>query len=291
MSAFSVVPSDVRRLGVLFAVLAPLCQSVFSADESRSPDAVEQNRMIAAMRAYAAKFRIPDVTYRQTTVISQRESECDKWRELWRNDAQRIAYDGHEYVCCRLGKNRKPIANQWVEAWYTPGAGSFPWDRTNGQVAWTRWDSVRGHRVAVFEYHVDREESHLIVADFNDKTRIPRSQGYAFSGPVSDLRGAAVVPYSGTIWIDPTNGAIWRQSTVVAEYPPRVPTRLSSVVKDFESIKVGATEYLLKVTEVSIAHTRLGLDRLERTFRDYRMFQADSSITFFGVESTINYPR
>ena len=45
----------------------------------------------------------------------------------------------------------------------------IPVGRTNASVVWKRWDIVRGHRVAVFDYSVSQQDSQQILPAFRDE--------------------------------------------------------------------------------------------------------------------------
>jgi hypothetical protein len=255
------------------------------------PGAAGQERILKAMREYAASYRLPDMTYDQTIVISLRENSSKTWRKTSSDEGQRIAHDGREYACCRLGKHRKPIPNQWVQTFYIPGFGDFPWDGSNASVAWNGWDVVRGHRVAVFDYSVRAQDSHAILPYRHGKASIPRADGNLGSGPVTDMRDSAILPYTGSVWVDPSTGAIWRQSILRTEFPARFKLRSSSVTKDYDMVTLGTTQYMLNVMTVDVTENYADTNRYEWAFRNHRKFAADSSITFFGADSAITYPH
>jgi hypothetical protein len=256
-----------------------------AAQDDAPPDTAGQERILSLMRDYAASYRIPDVTFDRAVTISRRRGPSETWREVFQGENRRIAHDGREYLCCRNGKDRKPIPNQWVPPWSVPGSGEFPWDGSKATVTWVRWDVVRGHRVAVFDYSVSAQDSHWILPNFRNDAVVPRSDGVKFSGPVTDFRGSAVLPYSGNVWVDPSTGAIWRTSTVTGEPPARSRIRSSSGTTDYDLLTLGTTQHLLRVANVTV----VGTDRVETLFRNYRKFEADSSITFFGTDSTVIY--
>jgi hypothetical protein len=121
--------------------------------------------------------------------------------------------------------------------------------------------------------------------------KVPHSpEGIPYSGPVTDIRYAENIPYCGEVWIDPDTGGVWRLSDVV-EYPARFKTRKSSGVMEYDSVTLGAATYLLPVKNTVIMDARTERSRPEYVYRNYRKFEADSSITFFSADSTIKYPH
>jgi hypothetical protein len=260
-----------------------------AAQDDTQPDTCEQERILKLMRQYAASYRYPDMSFDQSLTVFRGDSSPAPWQVWWKNEQRRITHDGHTYLCCRLDKHHKPIPNQWQETWYVPGAGSFPWDDTRASTAWSRWEVVRGHRVAVFDYTVSREDSHFIMPHFSNPARIPRQDGALYSGPVSDFRDSAVIPYKGSIWVDPGSGAIWRESSDVREIPSRFRVSASSTTSEYDLVTLGAEQYMLLVSQVMVHPGTF--ERVEYVWSNFRKFQADSSITFFGTDSKVIYHR
>jgi hypothetical protein len=219
---------------------------------------------------------------------------AEAWREEWNSESRWMVHGGRGdggggrfYKCCRMGKDRKPIPNQWVQAWYVPGEGTFPWDRSNATLVWNRWEVVRGHRAAVFDYSVSQHDSHWIKPYFDNAT-IPHAGGVLWSGPVTNLRKSAILPYKGSVWVDPFTGAIWRHSVVINEIPARFVHRSESDITDFDLVTLGETQYLLRVMDVFVMDN-VNTDREEWVYSNYGKFEADSSITFFEADSTVTY--
>jgi hypothetical protein len=54
-------------------------------------------------------------------------------------------------------------------------------------------------------------------------------------------------------------------------------------------VTLGTTQYMLNVMTVDVTENSADTNRYESVFRNYRKFEADSSITFFGADSAITY--
>jgi hypothetical protein len=177
----------------------------------------------------------------------------------------------------------------WTEAWFLPDHTVFPWDGSKATVVWDRWDTLRSRRLAVFNYGVSQQDSHWLVAPFPRFAKIPHSGGVPYSGPVTDIHDSANVPYSGSVWVDPDAGSVWRTSDIVTEIPVRFGTRYASSDEDFDQFTIGTTQYLLPVARVEVVRYKGDMLRSEWAFRNYHKFEADSAITFFGADSSITY--
>jgi hypothetical protein len=239
------------------------------------PGAAEQERILTLMRQYFASYRQPDVAWDQTITGFQGRAGSGKWHKEFTLYSTRIAkYDeGREYWR-PAGGNGKPLPHAKWHATMLNHAGFKPLEETRAAFVWDRWDTVRGHRVAVFDYKVSQRDSGWVY--------------WKVSGTDS-----AIVPYSGYICVDPATGAIWRFSDVVTEIPARFPDRYVSGVEDYDQVTIGATQYLVRMTRTvtMIQRGEGGAVRDEWVYRNYQKFDAASSITFFGVDSTITFDK
>jgi hypothetical protein len=130
---------------------------------------------------------------------------------------------------------------------------------------WNRWEALRGKRLAVFDFTVDKQHSTLSLS-------------------LSDL-AKAIVPYRGSIYADPATGAVWRISDIAFDIPPQLLTREISTTIDYEEIPIGDKQYLLPVQATVSVLLETKRIRNEMEFQNYRKFEADSAVTF-GPEAS-----
>ena len=292
--------SHIRTLLPVLCILT--FRGAMTAQTDAPPGSAEQERILTLMRQYAAKYqKKPDVAFDLTLTSFRGRIGSDAWQEEWKSDQNRIAHDRHEYLCCLSRKKGKwrvdtnPIAaggrQYWTEAWSLSGHTVFPWDGSKATVLWDRWDTLRAHRLAVFDYTVGQQDSHYLVTTFPNAAKIPHSGDIPYSGPVTDIHDSANAPYSGSVWVDPATGSIWRCSDVVTEVPARFGTRYASNVEDFDQFTIGTGQYLLIAARVEVVRTKVSMSRSEWAYRNYHKFEAGSSVTFFGADSSITYKK
>jgi hypothetical protein len=125
---------------------------------------------------------------------------------------------------------------------------------------WNRWEILRGKRLAVFDFTVDKQHSTLSLS-------------------LSDL-AKAIVPYRGSIYADPASGAVWRINDVAFDIPPQLLTREISTTIDYGEIPIGDRKYLLPVEATVSVLLETKRIRNEMEFQNYRKFEADSAVTF-----------
>jgi hypothetical protein len=255
----------------LFALLCGGLSGVTFAETAVSqdpPSGAEQDKLLDAMQAYAEQYvsRLPNFLCMQVT----RQFEAGRKSKHWSKGdtlTSKLSFNqGHEQRTLELvnGKQVKPGRKRWR----TPLVTESEFGTLLGQVlgdngtafTWSRWDTLRGRRVAVFDYIVDKQHSTLTLS-------------------LSDLV-KAVIPYHGSVYADPANGTVWRISDTSTEIPPALETREISTTVEYNEIQIGGAQYLLPLqATVSLLLDRKKI-RNEIAFQDYRKFEADSEITF-----------
>ena len=253
-----------------------LCLLIFGAaaiaQTNAPPDSAERERILALMRQYVATYvsRVPDVTYDTTITAFEGRAESDKWQQKSATYSNRIAHSGYEYY--------RPAANDGKPLpraeWKRGGGRPFNlWDVVEAlgraTLVWNRGETLRGQRLAVFDYRVSQQDSKWTV--------IERSAG------------SAIVPYGGNVYLDPATGAIWRLTDVVTEIPARFKTRYVSGTLDSDLVTIGTTRYLLPITDTEMGRREGETDwRGEWINRNYHKFEADSSIDFLRIDSSVS---
>src|ERR1035441_1895628 len=135
--------------------------------------------------------------------------------------------------------------------------------RSHGDFRWKGWSTLRERRVARFSYRIARESSNYRLA----------------YGPELAEQNAIVVAYHGDVYVDEETYMALRL-TLWAEIPHgfRINSNESSV--DYEFTAVGGKQYLLPSHAYSRAKSGRYAAENDVEFREYRKFQAESSVTF-----------
>jgi hypothetical protein len=234
-----------------------------------APSAAEQQRMLAEMRQYARQYvsNLPNFICVQVT----RQFEAGKKGKHWRKGdslTARLTYNqGREDRVLYL-VNDKPVqpgSKRWRTPLVTEGEFGMLLSRVlaeDGTAAftWSRWETIRGKRLAVFDYVVDKEHSVLSLS----------LGGYV----------KAVVPYTGSVYCDPATGAVWRITDTVSDIPPELQTKTIGTTIDYAEAAIGNSSYLLPLQATVSMTTDKNQIRNEMEFQNYRKFEAESSITF-----------
>jgi len=256
------------RAGVLLALAATGARS------EAPPDAAEQDRLLEAMHRYADQYisSLPNFLCEQVT----RQFEAGKRSNHWhKGDTLTTAlrfHAGREQRRLALvnGKPVEPGQIHWHRPLITEGEFGILLSRVLGAdshayFTWNRWETLRGKRLAVFDYSVDKQHSTLTLS-------------------LSDL-AKATVAYNGSVWGDPATGAVWRITDTASDIPPVLLTRRISTTIDYDEVLIAEKKYLLPVEATVSLLLETRKVRNEMEFQGYRKFEADSVITF-GPEAT-----
>jgi hypothetical protein len=258
-----------HRVGILLSgvVLA------VSAHGQPTPSSAELDDLLQSMHRYAAQYvtNLPNFLCVQVT----RQLEAGVKSEHWHKGdtlIYKLSFNhGSERRSLDLvnGKPADPTKRHWRTPLVTEGEFGLLLSRVLGPrgeawFTWRGWETLRGKRVAVFDYSVDKEHSSLSLS-------------------LGDLV-KAFVPYHGSVFADPATGAVWRITDAATEIPLSLMTREISTTIDYNDTSIGDKSYLLPVEAVVLLLLDRKKVRNEIEFQDYRKFEADSSITFGTVE-------
>ena len=262
-------------LGVLCSVAIP--QETPSAPRPRT----DPEQLLDTMRAYVEHYlaNLPNFICLQTT--EQFETGRKKERWVKRNTLVfRLVFDGNrEQQSLELVNGQAPKAAKG-KALHRPlitegefaillanvfGVGS------NAEFRWKGWKEVDGRSLAVYDYAIDKEHSTLKLS-------------------LSDL-AQAVLPYHGSVYADPADGAIWHISDEADEIPPEIKTRSIATSIDYRSVTLGGAAYLLPAQASVRVATDSGYLRNDLYFRNYQKFEAQSTITFQSDDSGSPLPE
>jgi hypothetical protein len=256
-------------LQVLIAFVALGIYAQTGADPNTPPTPVEQENLLHAMHRYAEQYisNLPNFLCVQVTRQLEAGKKSNRWHQGDTLVSTLMFSQGREHRTLK-SVNGKPIVSA-RKRWHTPLVTEIEFGMLLSRVlgpnseaffTWSRWDTLRGKRLAVFDYTVDKQHSTLTLS-------------------LSDL-AKAVVPYRGSVYADPVTGAVWRITDRASDIPLELMTREISTTVDYGEVQIGDKKYLLPLE----AAVSLLLDtkkvRNELEFQGYRKFEADSVITF-----------
>jgi VWFA-related protein len=187
-------------------------------------------------------------------------------------------------------------------------------DAAKGKLGWAHWEQWDGKPVAVFQFAVDRANSHYRV-QFNGRDfgeRIGSSYGSANGGGPSKGQvkdsGAGltgeVAGYHGRLTIDPETGAILR-ITIQADLRPSDPIQKADIMVEYGSVKIGDSQHICPTRSVSVSLSHslyqsspispmvdiVELQLNDVKFTDYRRFGSEAKLIMSSADATPNQPQ
>jgi hypothetical protein len=256
-------------LGTAVFVSAIAAQKPLVAHSDAPPPAT-QDHMLEAMEQYGAQYvaSLPNFLCVQVTHQFEAGYSSNRWRKGDTLTSRLSFRDGEEKRTLDLvnGKPADPLKQPRHTPLTTEGEfgtllGLIVDPGTDATFTWDRWETVHGKRLAVFDYTVDKEHS----------TRKMQLRDVA----------EAVLPYHGSMFIDPDTGAVWRITDAAdSDIPPQLQMRQISTVIDYAETQIGGKTYLLPATASVAVVSFTGNIRNDLEFQDYRKFEADSVIKF-----------
>ncbi len=246
-----------------------LGSTLFAQENSSAPTLGEQQKILDSMRVYAGDYisNLPNFICQQTTQQLEAGKKPTKWHKGDTIVSKLVFSEGREQRSLE-SVNDKPAAQTShfvrrplvTEGEFGVLLANVLNEKTEAVFSWSGWQMLRGRRVAVFNFNVAKEHSTLRLS-------------------LSDL-ARATVPYRGSVFADPSTGAVLRITSGAYDIPAAVETRSIATTIDYDPVSIAGRDYLLPVEASVLLDTgsKHIWNRME--FRGYRKFEAESTVTF-----------
>jgi hypothetical protein len=136
--------------------------------------------------------------------------------------------------------------------------------KSEAEFNWDHWATLRGRRMAVFNYFIDSGHSSFSIkygADKNDEQRI-------------------VTAYRGLIYGDPHTGEIARITFVAVDIPRTFPVSETSEILDYDLVDISGQQFVVPLSAKLLMKAGRESSKNEIEFRNYRKFEAGSTIKY-----------
>jgi len=232
------------------------------------PSKGDQEKILDGMRVYAEDYisHLPNFICQQTTQQLEAGKKPTKWRKGDTIVSKLVFSEGHEKHSLESVNDKPPQPSRFVRRpLVTNGefgimlANIFN-EKTEAAFSWSGWQTLRGRRVAVFDLDVAKEHSTVKLSR-------------------SDL-AHATVPYRGSVFGDPSTGAVLRITYGAYDIPPDLRTKSIATTIDYDSVSIAGRDYLLPVEASVLVDTGSSHVWNRMEFRGYRKFEAESTVTF-----------
>jgi hypothetical protein len=232
-----------------------------------APADSEQQKILGAIKAYSENYvsRLPNFVCQQVTQEFQADSKGKHWRKADALSEKLVYSDGRERRTLELVNNKPLKAGRMRLRRPLSTEGEFGLllsrifdEGSDAKFAWDGWDTIRGHRVAKFNYTIDREHSSMSLTSYIKAT----------------------VAYGGSIFGEPETGAVWRVTSGSAEIPEALQMKSIATTVNYDQVPIGSQTYLLPIDATVLVVADHDQTRNEMNFTGYQKFEAESTITF-----------
>ncbi|MBV9761861.1 MAG: hypothetical protein JO340_14970 [Acidobacteriaceae bacterium] len=145
---------------------------------------------------------------------------------------------------------------------------------SNADFGWDHWATLRGRRMAVFNYFIDSGHSKYSIQ-------------YT-AGPGDEQR--IITAYKGLIYADPDTGEIDRIKFVAVDIPRNFPVSEATEILDYDLVDISGQKYVCPMMARLFMTAGRDKSKNEIEFRDYRKFGTESVIQY-GAEAPPPMPE
>jgi hypothetical protein len=241
------------------------------------PGGTEQQKILGAIRQYSGDYvaKLPNFVCQQITQEFEADRKGKRWHKADALSEKLVFSGGREQRTLELVNNKQVRSSVRVRRVLST-EGEFGillskiFDEDSAaKFSWSGWDSIRGHRVAKFDYSIDKQHSTLSLTNYIKAT----------------------VAYGGSIYGDPETGAVWRVTSGSTEIPEAVQISSIATTIDYDEVPIGGRKYLLPASATVLVVAQHDQTRNELRFEGYRKFEAESSISFGGEATNDSGPE
>jgi VWFA-related protein len=260
------------------------------ADEKLSaspPDSADQERMLAAARAYAVETwgRLPNFFVSRVTTRYDNGSQVLHPGEFpvriglhpVSTSTRQITFREGNEVLDSPANATPAVASASGQANASEEIGLRSWgefgpaltvvlaDLANHKAAFSHWEQTAGGLAAVYQYEVPREASHYMVTySYLDMKAMGRTQ-FGYSGRQRSPQQMANIPksreqqsfhetpaYHGNLAIDPASGAVLRV-TIEANLSSGDPLLGASTLIEYAPVNIGERKFICPVRSLAVS--------------------------------------
>jgi hypothetical protein len=240
------------------------------------PDSVRQAQILDAIKQYAMSYTqsLPNfICVRVTRQYVDFNPRDDHYRAVGTILAQVGYHDGNEEN--RIYSINGKLVNMGVNE-MPRGGGSFSTGEfaelmreifapsSQAEFGWDHWGTLRGQRMAVFNYFIDSGHSSFSIC-------------YECGEPDEQRIYTA---YKGLVYADPNTGAVSRITFHAVDIPNSFPVRQTDDVLDYGEQQISGNTYICPLRAELHMATADQKSRNDIEFRDYRKFETGFTIQY-----------
>jgi hypothetical protein len=232
------------------------------------PDSVRQQQILDEIKQYAMTYteNLPNFICLQVTRRFVDLNLSDHYRLIDTVNAQLSYTEGKEnYRLVSINNHYTNTSMEQLGGAVSVGEfgslmkGIFD-SKSEAEFGWDHWATLRGKRMAAFNYFIDSGHSTYSI-DYNREQRI-------------------ITAYKGLIYADPDTGAIFRITFVAVDIPSSFPVKEAAEILDYDNVDISGQPYVCPLK--ADLRMRAGRDKTknEIEFLLYRKFGTESNIVY-----------
>lgn len=136
--------------------------------------------------------------------------------------------------------------------------------RSEADFGWDHWATLRGRRMAVFNYFIDSGHSSYTIS----------------TGGEGEADQRIITAYKGLVYADANTGEIDRIKFIAVDIPRSFPVQEATEILDYDLTDISGQQFVLPMRALLLMKAGRQSDKNEIEFRDYRKFGTDSIIKY-----------
>jgi hypothetical protein len=232
------------------------------------PDSVRQQQILDEIKQYAMTYtdNLPNFICLQVTRRFVDFNSSDHYRLVDTVNAQLSYTEGKEkYQLVSVNNRVVNLGMEQLGGAVSVGEfgslmkGIFD-GKSEAEFAWDHWATLRGKRMAVFNYFIDSGHSSYSI-EYNREQRI-------------------ITAYRGLVYADEYSGAISRITFVAVDIPKSFPVNEATEILDYDDVNISGQPYICPLK--ADLRMRAGRQKTKNDieFRLYRKFGTESNIVY-----------
>ena len=263
------LPADAAKTGASSEGIGSLLAAKLI-EGAPKPEEAELQRILTAARERANDYRenLPNFVCTRTTTKFSKKKDADWSAAASATDLMQYV-EGEErtqMLSSRQVANMPSVMKKLDLFGELGGVLGLVFNEAhNARIEWKGMSELKGARVHVFEYRVERKNS-----------------GYLLS--LGEQGSQFLAAYQGTFMIDANTMAIRRVVVEAVDLPKNFPIQQSAIAVDYDFVRIGAKRYLVPQHSTWVY---LGLNsrqpmKSDRAFQNYRKYSTTSGIKYMG---------
>jgi hypothetical protein len=238
------------------------------------PDSVRQQKILDEMKQYALSYTqgLPNFICVEVVRRYFDPNAGDNYRSLG-NILAKVSYNQGQESYKVYSVNGQYSDVSLEQAASTGGAissGEFGSmmreifeDRSAAEFGWDHWATLRGRRMAVFNYFIDGGHSQKVI-------------GYGFGAAEQRI----ITAYKGLVYADENTGEIARIKLVAVDIPRSFPISEVTEILDYDVVNISGQQYVCPLLARLYMTAGREKTKNEIEFRSYRKFGTETNITY-----------